>query len=259
MDLFSTPFDFTAVDFLEKMEVPAYKIASFELVDIPLIQRCAATGKPLIMSTGMATEQEIREAIAAARGAGCRDLALLKCTSAYPSAAADMNLRTIPDMISRFCTVVGLSDHTLDLAVPIASVALGGRVIEKHLTMSRLSPGPDSAFSLEPHEFKAMVQAVRTTQEALGQAQYQPGPKELGMRIYRRSLFAASDIAEGEEFTPQNVRSIRPADGLHTRYYNDIIGKRAATSIAFGTPLREEHLSSPLAISTAQESKEANA
>ena len=166
MDLFSTPFDKTAVDFLEKMDVPAYKIASFELVDIPLIQYVAQTGKPIIQSTGMATLAEIDEAITAAREAGCKEIALLKCTSAYPAEPEEMNLRTIPHMAEAFCVPVGLSDHTLGIAAPVAAVALGACIAEKHFTLSRSIPGPDSAFSLEPHDFKAMVEAIRISEKA---------------------------------------------------------------------------------------------
>ena len=242
LDCFSSPFDETAVDFLETMEVPAYKIASFELVDLSLIAKVARMGKPTIMSTGMATLPEIEEAVDAFRRAGGRDLALLKCTSAYPAVAADMNLRTIPDMARRFSVVAGLSDHSLDLAVPVAAVAVGARIIEKHLTLSRVVPGPDSAFSLEPAEFTAMVQAVRTTEAALGDVRYEPTAKEATMRIFRRSLFAARDIAVGEVFTAENIRSVRPGHGLHPRHLPVVLGTRAVVEIPFGTPLAAEHL-----------------
>jgi len=238
MDLFSTPFDKTAVDFLEKMDVPAYKIASFELVDIPLIQYVAQTGKPIIMSTGMATLAEIDEAVTAAREAGCKELALLKCTSAYPADPAEMNLRTFPHMAEAFAVPVGLSDHTLGIAVPVAAVALGASIVEKHLTLSRCIPGPDSAFSLEPQEFKAMVDAIRTTEKAMGKVQYKVSEHELASRIFRRSLFVTKDMIAGELFTEENIRSIRPGYGLHTRFQKDIIGLKATENIPAGTPLQ---------------------
>ena len=237
MDLFSSPFDETAVDFLERMKVPAYKVASFELVDLPLIQRMARTGKPLIISTGMATAEEIDEALAAARQAGARDIALLKCTSSYPSPAEDMNLRVIPELSTRFGLPVGLSDHTVGIAAPVAAVALGACILEKHITLSRATPGPDSAFSLEPQEFKAMVEAVRTTEKALGEARLGPSAKEESSRVFRRSLFVVESIKRGEEFTTHNVRSIRPANGLHTRHLRQVLGQRAACDIERGTPL----------------------
>jgi pseudaminic acid synthase len=238
--LFSTPFDNTAVDFLEAMDVPAYKIASFEVVDLPLIQRIAKTGKPIIMSTGMATLAEIDEAVQVIRAEGNDQLALLKCTSAYPATPDQMNLRTIPDLQAKFWLPVGLSDHTLDIVVPIAAVALGGCIIEKHLTVTRDDPGPDSAFSLEPAEFKAMVDAVRTTERALGQVTYQVVPAEEKSRVFRRSLFVVEDIAPGEPFTSQNVRSIRPANGLPPKHLPNVLGRAAAQSLTKGTPLTWE-------------------
>lgn len=237
MTLFSTPFDFTAVDFLEKMDVLAYKIASFELVDLPLIRRVAQNGKPMIMSTGMATLAEIDEALQAAREASATQIALLKCTSAYPAPPEEMNLRTIPHMAEAFGCPVGLSDHTLGIAVPVAAVALGACIIEKHFTLSRSVPGPDSAFSLEPHEFKAMVEAVRTAEKALGRASYEVTEREKASRIFRRSLFVVKDIRAGEEFTPQNVRSIRPGSGLEPKYLDLVMGKKATRDAQKGTPL----------------------
>jgi len=237
LDCFSSPFDATAVDFLERMKVPAYKVASFELVDIPLIQRIARTGKPLIMSTGMATIEEIEEALLAAREAGATQIALLKCTSAYPAPPEEMNLRTIPELARRFGVPVGLSDHTMGTAVPVAAVALGACIIEKHLTLSRANKGPDSAFSLEPHEFKAMVEAVRTTEKALGGVHFGVSEREAASRVFRRSLFVVADVKCGDRFTPENVRSIRPAHGLHTRHLPDVLGKRAARDLERGTPL----------------------
>lgn len=240
MDLFSTPFDNTAVEFLEKMDVPAYKIASFELVDIPLVQRVARTGKPIIMSTGMATLAEIDEAVQAAREAGCEELALLKCTSSYPADPAEMNLRTIPHMSEAFNVPVGLSDHTLGIAVPVAAIALGACIIEKHFTLSRALPGPDSAFSLEPHEFKAMVEAVRTAEKAFGNVSYQVSEREKASRVFRRSLFVVKDMKAGEVFTEDNVRSIRPGYGLACRDIKHVIGRKATREIRKGSPLNSE-------------------
>jgi pseudaminic acid synthase len=240
MHCFSSAFDATAVDFLEAMSVPAHKVASFELVDIPLIQKMARTGKPLIISTGMATVEEIEEAVLSARDAGAGEIALLKCTSAYPAAAEEMNLRTIPEIARRFEVPVGLSDHTMGIAAPVAAVALGACIIEKHLTLSRSVPGPDSAFSLEPHEFKEMVEAVRAAEKALGEVHFGLSEKEVASRAFRRSLFAVKDVQPGEVFTEDNVRSIRPGNGLHTRHLKDVLGKRAASGIKRGTPLSWE-------------------
>jgi N-acetylneuraminate synthase len=240
MDLFSTPFDATAVDFLEEMGVPAHKIASFELVDIPLIQKVAQTGKPLVMSTGMATVEEIEEAVQAARAAGATQIALLKCSSAYPAPAEEMNLRTIPELARRFGVPVGLSDHTMGIAVPVAAVALGACIIEKHITLSRSEPGPDSAFSLEPDEFKAMVDAVRVAEKTLGEISFGCSAKEASSRAFRRSLFVVQDVKRGEVLTAENVRSIRPGQGLHTRHLPEVLGRRAVCDIARGTPLSWE-------------------
>lgn len=237
MDLFSTPFDATAVDFLEAMAVPVHKIASFENVDLPLLRRIAATGKPVIMSTGMATLAEIDEAVNTLRIAGNRELALLKCTSAYPSPPEAMNLRTIPHLAAAFQTPVGLSDHTLGTTVPVAAVALGACIIEKHFTTSREIPSADRAFSLEPHEFRAMVEAVRMTEKAIGTVHYGVEPAEEKSRVFRRSLFVVQDVKAGEPFTTDNVRSIRPGHGLHTRYLDAVIGRRARQDVARGTPL----------------------
>jgi N-acetylneuraminate synthase len=237
MDCFSSAFDSTAVDFLEEMNVPAHKVASLELVDIPLIQKMARTSKPLIMSTGMATVEEIDEALQSARQAGGTEIALLKCTSAYPAPPEEMNLRTIPEMARRFNVPVGLSDHTMGIAVPVAAVALGACILEKHLTLSRSTPGPDSAFSLEPHEFKAMVDAVRIAEKALGEVHFGLSGKEEASRAFRRSLFVVEDVKQGEVFTAENVRSIRPGNGLHTRHLKDVLGRSAAQGIKRGTPL----------------------
>lgn len=240
MDCFSSAFDSKAVDFLERMNVPAHKVASFELVDIPLIQKMARTGKPLIMSTGMATVAEIEEAVESARSVGATEIALLKCTSAYPAPPDEMNLRTIPEMARRFGLPVGLSDHTMGIAAPVAAVALGACLIEKHLTLSRSIPGPDSAFSLEPHEFKAMADAVRTAEKSLGEVHFGLSGKEEASRAFRRSLFVVEDVKRGEIFTEVNVRSIRPGNGLHTRHLTEVLGRSAAQGIKRGTPLRWE-------------------
>lgn len=237
LHLFSSPFDDSAVDFLEKMDVPAYKLASFELVDIALIQKIARTGKPLIISTGMATLEEINEALQAARQAGATQIALLKCTSAYPSLPDEMNLRTIPELARRFEVPVGLSDHTMGSEAPIAAVALGACIIEKHLTLARAEKGPDSDFSLEPSEFKAMVEAVRITERTLGKVHFGVSPQESKSRIFRRSLFVVQNVKQGGTFTAKNVRSIRPAHGLHTRHLPEILGKHAACDIERGTPM----------------------
>ena len=243
LELFSTPFDETAVDFLEKMNVPAHKLASFELVDIPLIRKMAQTGKPLIISTGMATVEEIEEAVGTARQAGAAQIALLKCTSAYPSPPEEMNLTTIPELARRFGVPVGLSDHTLGIAVPVAAVALGACIIEKHLTLSRSEPGPDSAFSLEPEEFRAMVDAVRVAEKALGEVHFGFSAHEASSRVFRRSLFVVCDIKQGEVFTAQKVRSIRPGYGLHTRHLTEILGQHAARDIERGTPFSWDMIS----------------
>lgn len=238
LDCFSTPFDFSAVDFLEAMEVPVYKVASFEMVDLPLIRRVASTGKPVIMSTGMSSLAEIDDAVRVFREAGGTQLALLKCTSAYPSSPADMNLRTIPHLAEAFQVPAGLSDHTLGIAVPVAAVTLGACIVEKHFTLSRATRGPDSAFSLEPHEFKAMVEAVRTAEQALGRVSYELLPNEKASRVFRRSLFVVADMKAGEPFTEKTVRSIRPGHGLEPKYLETVLGRRATTAITRGTPLR---------------------
>lgn len=237
MDLFSSPFDVTAVQFLQAMDVPAFKIASFELNDIPLIRAVAQTGKPTIMSTGMATLSEIDEAVRAFRDAGGTELALLRCTSAYPADPAEARLNIIPHLAQTFGVPTGLSDHTMGLEIPIAATAVGARLIEKHLTLSRAVPGPDSKFSLEPDEFKAMVSAVRTTERALGHIEYGAVPSEHKSLVFRRSLFVVADIRAGEVFTADNVRSIRPGHGLHTRHLDVVLGRRAARDIERGTPL----------------------
>ncbi len=239
---FSTPFDPTAVDFLESLEVPAYKVASFELVDLPLIEKIARTGKPIIMSTGMATLAEIDEALQTARGAGAKEIALLKCSNAYPAQPEEMNLRTIPHLAEAFGVPTGLSDHTLGVAVPVAAVAVGASIIEKHLALSRDLPGPDVAFSLEPHEFRAMVQAVRVAQRAMGCVDYGMSPREAASRAHRRSLFVVKDVRQGEAFTRENVRSIRPADGLPPKHLDQVLGRRATRDLKAGSALCWEYL-----------------
>lgn len=240
--LFSSAFDPTAVDYLEEMNIAVHKVASFEIVDIPLIRKMASTGKPLILSTGMATLAEIEEAVQAARDAGATQVALLKCTSAYPAPPEEMNIRTIPHLAETFHVPVGLSDHTLGIAVPVAAVALGACIVEKHFTLSRDIPGPDSTFSLEPGEFKAMVEAIRTAERALGKVNYEPTEKELSSRVFRRSLFVVKDVKANDEFTEENVRSIRPGSGLSPRFLPNVLGRRASRDIARGTPLTWAHL-----------------
>jgi len=244
MDIFSTAFDPSAVDFLEELSAPVHKIASFEIVDIPLIEKMAATGKPLIISTGMATLGEIEEAVQAARGAGARQIALLKCTSAYPAPTEEMNLRTIPHLAEAFNVPVGLSDHTLGMEVPVAAVCMGACIIEKHFTLSRSKSGPDSAFSLEPHEFKSMVKAIRMAEKALGKVHYGVSEQEDRSRVFRKSLFVVRDVKAGEAFTDENVRSIRPGYGLHPRYLKNVLGRCATRDIKRGTPFQMDMASS---------------
>jgi pseudaminic acid synthase len=242
MDCFSSPFDATAVDFLVAMDVPAFKIASFELVDLPLIRTVARTGRPVIMSTGMATEDEIDEAVAAARDGGATEIALLKCTSAYPSPPESVNLRAIAAMAERWGLPIGLSDHTQGVAVPVAAVALGASLVEKHVTISHADATPDEAFSLDLAEFAEMVAAIRVTERAMGRRTIGPAPEETESRRFRRSLFVVEDVAAGEPLTERNVRSIRPAAGMHTREYEAVLGRRAAVAITRGTPLAPELL-----------------
>lgn len=237
MALFSSPFDATAVDFLERLAVPAYKIASFELVDIPLVKRIAETGKPVILSTGMADEDEIAEAVDTLRDAGARAVALLHCISDYPAAPGAMRLRAIPWLATRFHAVSGLSDHSPGAHIACAAVALGARIIEKHLTLARADGGPDAGFSLEPAEFAALVREIREIESALAEA---PQPKEGGEgahRALRRSLFAAADIPREARLDETNIRCVRPGNGLHPRHYPELLGRRARIPIPAGTPL----------------------
>jgi len=240
--LFSSPFDPSAVDFLAQMDMPAYKVASFELVDIPLIQHIAEKGKPVIISTGIATLEELNEAVEAVRETGNRQLILLKCVSAYPAPPEEMNLRTIQHLIETFNVPVGLSDHTFGYEVALAAVALGADVIEKHFTISREDGGSDSSFSMEPKEFERMVRKIRMIEKARGKISYEPLEKELLNRKFRRSLFAVKDIKKGERFTEENVRSIRPAMGLRPKYFYEVLGRKAACDLEAGSPLKWEYL-----------------
>ncbi|MGD8117126.1 pseudaminic acid synthase [Vibrio sp. TRT 29B02] len=235
--IFSSPFDFNAVELLEELDAPAYKIASFEVIDLPLIKRVAQTGKPMIISTGMANEEEIAEAIKTARDNGCQELVVLHCVSGYPAPAEQYNLRTITDIAERFDVLSGLSDHTIDNATAVTSVALGACLIEKHVTMDRNGGGADDSFSLEPPELKALCQDTKTAWQALGYVNYERTEAEKGNVKFRRSLYVVKDVAEGEIFTSENVRSIRPGFGLAPKHYEAILGKKAKQSVMRGTPL----------------------
>ena len=239
---FSTPFDATAVDFLESLNVPAYKIASFENIDLPLIRKVAATGKPVIISTGMATLAEIDEAVRAAREAGCSDLVLLKCTSNYPASPAASNLATIPYLRTLFNCEVGLSDHTLGIGAAVASVALGASVIEKHVTLSREEGGVDAAFSLEPNELAQLVRETQTAWQALGCVQVGPTDEERGSLVFRRSLYVCEDLEAGEILTPQNLRAIRPGHGLAPKFIDHLIGRKVSQAVKRGTGMSWELL-----------------
>lgn len=242
IDFLSTPFDNTAVDFLEDLGVDFYKIASFELVDIPLIEYTASKGKPMIISCGMGSEQEIQDALDACHQQGNKQVVLLKCCSEYPASYEDMNLLTIPDMAERFGVPVGLSDHSMGSIGAVVGVSLGARVVEKHFCLSRDIPNPDSDFSMEPQEFADMVRDVRFAEKIRGSATYELTPKEQAQTHFRRSLFAVKDIADGEIFTTDNIRSIRPSEGLPPKLYMQILGTKAKRSIAFGTPLLAEDI-----------------
>ena len=235
--LFSSPFDKTAVDLLEDLNTPAYKIASFEAVDLPLIKYVASTGKPMIISTGMADAEEIQEAIGAARAGGCKQLAILHCISGYPAPALDYNLRTIPDMIQRFGLIIGLSDHTLGNTTAIASIALGAAIIEKHFTLNHNGGGPDDSFSLEPSELAAMCQGAKTAWQAMGQVDYGRKSSEQGNVKFRRSLYFVKDLNSGDVITEDAVRSVRPGFGLAPKLYNEIIGKKVKSKITYGMPV----------------------
>ena len=234
---FSTPFDATAVDFLSSFDVPAFKVASFELVDIPLLKRVGQERKPVILSTGMATLAEISEAVQTLRDAGAAEIALLKCTSAYPARSSEMNLRTIPHLAATFDVVAGLSDHTLGTTCALGAVALGASIIEKHLTLARASGGPDASFSMEAEEFAGMVREIRRLESALGGVSYERTPDEERNLCFRRSLFVVNDLRKGERFTSENVRSIRPGHGLAPRYVDQVLGRVASRDVARGTPV----------------------
>ncbi len=237
LDFFSSPFDFTSVDFLEKMNVPAYKIASFELTDIPLIKKVALLGKPVIMSTGIALPEDIELALETCKKAGNENVILLKCCSAYPTPYEDINLRTMVDMASKYDCTIGLSDHTMGSAVSVAAVAMGAKVIEKHLTLARADGGVDSAFSMEPAEFKEMVDNIRIVEKAKGKVTYELAPKQMAEREHARSLFISADIKAGEVLTPENLRSVRPANGLHTKYYEELLGRKVVRDCKYGEPM----------------------
>jgi pseudaminic acid synthase len=234
---FSTPFDASAVDFLQGLGAPCFKIASFENTDLPLIRRAAATGKPLIISTGMATLAEIDEAVRAARDAGCRDLALLKCTSSYPASPASSNLAAIPYLRSAFGCEIGLSDHTLGIGAAVAATALGATVIEKHVTLSRRKGGVDAAFSLEPPELKQLVAETNVAWQATGSITFGPSPDEVGSLVFRRSLYVCEDLEAGDVLTARNLRAIRPGRGLPPKYIDQLLGKRVTKAVKRGTPM----------------------
>lgn len=234
---FSSPFDHTAIDFLEEMDIPVYKVASFEINDIPFIRKIAKLGKPIIMATGIAYMADIELAIKTCKEEGNDQIILLKCTSAYPAPYEDVNLKMIPNMAETFDCITGLSDHTMGFHVAVGAVALGAKVVEKHLTLRRSDGGADAAFSMEPEEFKAMVDGIRIMEKAVGKVSYELSPKQIKSREHSRSLFVVKDMKAGEVFTSENVRSIRPACGLHTKHYEEILGQCAQTDIVKGTPL----------------------
>lgn len=237
LTFFSSPFDLTAVDFLEEMDVPAYKIASFEINDIPMIRKIARLHKPMIFATGIAHMADIELALKTCKEEGNEQVILLKCISAYPTPYEDINLRTIPSMKETFDCITGLSDHSMGHAVAVGAVALGAKVVEKHLTLSRADKGADGAFSMEPAEFKEMVDNIRIVEKALGRVTYELSEKQTREREHSRSLFVAKDMRAGEIFTPENLRSVRPGCGLHTKYYEELLGKKIAKDAALGTPM----------------------
>ncbi|EQA46971.1 pseudaminic acid synthase [Leptospira broomii serovar Hurstbridge str. 5399] len=238
LEIFSSPFDESSVDFLEKMSVPAYKIASFEITDIPLIKYVASKGKPIIISTGIAYIDDINLAIQTCREAGNDRIIILKCTSSYPAPYEEINLKTIPNLSETFGVVAGLSDHTEGWAVPVAAVALGAKVVEKHFILDRKIGGPDSSFSMEPGEFRTMVDAIRNVEKAIGSINYDLSEKVITSREFSRSLFIVKDIKKGDQFTRENVRSIRPGFGMHPKYFERILGKTALEDFRAGTPLQ---------------------
>jgi N-acetylneuraminate synthase len=240
--MFSSPFDVTAIDLLEDLGAPAYKIASFEAVDLPLIRYAASTRKPMIVSTGMADDVEIAEAVQAARDGGCRQLALLHCVSGYPAPAADYNLRTLSDMMTRFGCVTGLSDHTLDSTTAIAAIALGASIVEKHITLDRNGGGPDDSFSLEPGDLGALVTATRTAWDALGRVDYGRKSSERGNAVFRRSLYFVRDLAAGEVIMPDAVRSVRPGFGAAPKHLDSILGRRVRVAVQAETPVQLDQI-----------------
>lgn len=241
MDCFSSPFDVEGVDFLETLGSPRYKVASFEIRHVPLLERIAATGKPVIVSTGIASLADIELALDVLRR-GTHDVTLLKCTSAYPAPVDEIDLRTIPALRATFGVDVGLSDHTMGHVIPVAAVALGATLVEKHFVLDRSAGGIDASFSLEPQEFRALVDAVRATEAALGASAYRLGPASQAAALRGRSIFVARNVARGQPFTSDNVRVVRPGDGLHPRHYADVLGRVAATDLEAGTPLAWEHI-----------------
>jgi len=240
--LFSSPFDRSAVDLLESLDAPAYKIASFEVIDLPLIRYAASTGKPMIISTGMASRDEIDEAVDAARGAGCRELAVLRCVSGYPAPARDYDLRTLADMEQRYGLVTGLSDHTLDNTTAITSVALGASIIEKHFTLDRAGGGPDDSFSLEPGDLAALCSTARLAWQALGQVRYGPAPSEQSNVKFRRSIYFVKDLAPGDVITHDAIRVVRPGFGELPKHFDDLVGRRVNCAVERNTPARLEQL-----------------
>lgn len=242
LDFFSTPFDKTAVDFLEELGVGFYKIASFELVDIPLIKYVASKGKPIILSTGMASKKEISEACEAIRSEGNESFALLKCSSAYPSIPADMNLATMQDLRDSFLVPIGLSDHSMGSLGAVVAVSMGAAIIEKHLCLSRDIPNPDASFSMEPQEFSSMVQQIREAEKAIGKISYSLSKKEQENALFRKSLFVVKDMEEGELFTLENVRSIRPSYGMKPKHLFEVLGQVASCHLVRGTPLEHNHI-----------------
>ena len=242
IDIFSSPFDKTAVDFLEQFDPVAYKIASFEITDYELIRYTASKQKPMIISTGIATIDEIQDAVDICRSEGNEDIVLLKCTSAYPAPLEEANLKTIPNLAETFGVVAGFSDHTLGITAPVAAVALGARVIEKHFILDKSIGGPDADFSLDKNEFAQMVKAVRDTEKLLGKVDYAMTEKKKKTRQFARSLYVSKDIKKGEKFTEENIRSVRPGYGLHPKYQKDILGKKAARDLPFATALKREDI-----------------
>jgi N-acetylneuraminate synthase len=240
--LFSSPFDKTAVDLLESLDAPAYKIASFEAIDLPLIRYAASTGKPMIISTGMATREEVDEAVEAAIGAGCRELAVLRCVSGYPAPAQDYDLHTLSDMQQRYRAVIGLSDHTLDHTTAIASVALGAAIIEKHFTLDRQGGGPDDAFSLEPAELAELCRTAVVAWKAMGKVRYGPAPSERSNVKFRRSIYFVKDLAAGDVITPDAIRVVRPGFGEAPKHFDALVGRRVIRNVGQHTPARLDML-----------------